>query len=67
MHIKFRNTEEVHQFLESGGDAWCMPMIEEYVGMCNPEEDLDITELNQWIETEHTSITRGYEQFLDNV
>ena len=66
MHIKFRNTEEVHQFLESGGDAWCMPMVEEYVGMCDPEEDLDVTELNQWIKTEHNSLTREYEQFLDN-
>tara|TARA_R100001086_G_C11732505_1_gene230133 strand:+ start:337 stop:540 length:204 start_codon:yes stop_codon:yes gene_type:complete len=66
MHIKFRDTEEVHQFLELGGDAWCMPMVEEYVGMCDPEEDLDVTELNQWIKLEHGSLTREYEQFLDN-
>ena len=65
MKIKFRNTEEVHQFLERGGDVWCMPMVEEYVGISDPKEDLDITELNQWIETERSSFERGYEEFLD--
>jgi len=33
--ITFRNTKDVYQFLENGGDAWYTPMIEEYVGMSN--------------------------------
>jgi len=66
MKIKFKNTEEVYQFLKKEEDAWCRPMIEEYVGMCSPEEHLDITELNQWIESEYSSLARGYEHFLDN-
>ena len=66
MKIKFRNSEDVYQFLRHGGDAWGMPIIEDFVGMCDPEEDLDVTELNQWLETEYRSLTKGYEDFLDN-
>jgi len=65
MDIKFRNSEEVYQFLRHGGDAWGMPIVEEYVGIYDPEE-LDITKLNQWLETEHSSLIKGYEEFLDN-
>tara|TARA_R110002020_G_C16053880_1_gene754812 strand:+ start:422 stop:625 length:204 start_codon:yes stop_codon:yes gene_type:complete len=66
MDIKFRNSEEVYQFLRHGGDAWGMPIVEEYVGMCGSEEDLDVTELNQWFEKEHSSLIKGYKEFLDN-
>ena len=63
--ITFRNTKDVYQFLENGGDAWYTPMIEEYVGMSDPEESLDITELNRWIDTERLSLQEGYEEFHD--
>jgi hypothetical protein len=63
--ITFRNTKDVYQFLENGGDAWYTPMIEEYVGMSDPEESLDITELNRWIDTESLSLQEGYEEFHD--
>ena len=63
--IKFRNTKDVYQFLENGGDAWYMPMIEEFVSISDPEESLDITELNRWIDTEGSSLQKGYEEFHD--
>ena len=63
--ITFRDVEDVYQFLSDGGDAWYMPMIEEYVGMSDPEESLDVTELNRWIDTESLSLQEGYEEFHD--
>ena len=63
--IKFRNTKDVYQFLENGGDAWYMPMIEEFVSISDPEESLDVTELNRWIDTEGSSLQKGYEEFYD--
>jgi len=63
--IKFRNVEDVYQFLENGGDAWYMPMIEEFVSISDPEESLDVTELNRWIDTEGSSLQKGYEEFYD--
>ena len=63
--IKFRNVEDVYQFLENGGDAWYMPMIEEFVSISDPEESLDVTELNRWIDTEGSSLQKGYEEFHD--
>jgi len=63
--IKFRNTKDVYQFLENGGDAWYMPMIEEFVSITDPAESLDVTELNRWIDTEGSSLQKGYEEFHD--
>ncbi len=63
--ITFRNTKDVYQFLENGGDAWYMPMIEEFVSISDPEESLDVTELNRWIDTEGSSLQKGYEEFHD--
>ena len=63
--ITFRDVEDVYQFLENGGDAWYMPMIEEFVSISDPEESLDITELNRWIDTEGSSLQKGYEEFHD--
>ena len=63
--IKFRNTKDVYQFLEIGGDAWYMPMIEEFVSISDSEESLDVTELNRWIDTEGSSLQKGYEEFHD--
>ena len=63
--IKFRDVEDVYQFLENGGDAWYMPMIEEFVSISDPEESLDVTELNRWIDTEGSSLQKGYEEFHD--
>ena len=63
--IKFRNTKDVYQFLENGGDAWYMPMIEEFVSISDSEESLDVTELNRWIDTEGSSLQKGYEEFHD--
>ena len=66
--IKFRDVEDVYQFLENGGDAWYMPMIEEFVWfdyLADPAESLDVTELNRWIDTEGSSLQKGYEEFHD--
>ena len=27
----FQNVEDVQRFLRYGGDAWCRPMVEEYM------------------------------------
>ena len=66
MSIKFQTKEDVYQFLHQGGDAWSMPLVEEYVGMCDPDE-LDLYELNQWLETERHSLEIGYEEFVDDL
>jgi len=63
--ITFRDVEDVYQFLENGGDAWYMPMIEEFVSITDPTESLDVTELNRWIDTEGSSLQKGYEEFHD--
>ena len=63
--IKFRDVEDVYQFLENGGDAWYMPMIEEFVSISDSEESLDVTELNRWIDTEGSSLQKGYDEFYD--
>ena len=45
-----------------------MPMIEEFVWfdyLADPEESLDVTELNRWIDTEGSSLQKGYEEFHD--
>ena len=65
--ITFRNTKDVYQFLENGGDAWYTPMIEEYVEMCGSDtKEVDIKELNAWIKQELTSLENGYDEYLDN-
>ena len=62
----FKDTAEVETFLsyQDGGDAWYRPMVEEYLDMIGdtPIEELDIEELNGWIEHEMGSLSEGYEQ-----
>jgi len=59
----FRNAEEVEKFLDGPGDAWFSPMVEEYMLLCfrAGEDELDVEELNGWIEHELESLTDGYE------
>jgi hypothetical protein len=35
------------------------------MSISDPEESLDITELNRWIDTEGSSLQKGYEEFHD--
>tara|TARA_R110002020_G_scaffold31157_2_gene97532 strand:+ start:4934 stop:5161 length:228 start_codon:yes stop_codon:yes gene_type:complete len=68
----FKNSKEVKTFLSYGdaGDAWCFQMVKEFVDMCGLSvdnlEDLDINELNEWLETELGSFQQGYEDYIDN-
>tara|TARA_R110000850_G_scaffold245482_1_gene370359 strand:- start:165 stop:380 length:216 start_codon:yes stop_codon:yes gene_type:complete len=66
----FSTSEDVRQFLMYGGDEWCRPMVEEYMDLIactTPIEELDIEELNGWLEHELSSATQGYEEWGDDV
>jgi hypothetical protein len=65
----FSTALEVRKFLESNSDIWYRPMVEEYIELCciGPllrDEELDVEELNGWIEHEMQSLTEGYEEWL---
>jgi hypothetical protein len=63
----FRNEDEVITFLNTGDDAWCYPMVEEYMELIHvTDEPLDIEELNGWLENELKSATEGYDEWLNN-
>ena len=65
----FQSVEDVQRFLRYGGDAWCRPMVEEYmelVALDTDIEDIDIEELNGWIEHEMSIATRGYEEWSND-
>jgi len=60
---EFKDVEDVKKFLKFGGDEWCRPMVEEYMELIafdvRPEE-IDIEELNGWIENEVLTLEQGY-------
>jgi hypothetical protein len=61
---RFKCFEDVEHFLQDDSEAWCLPMVEEYMELIAPEtllEDINIEELNGWIEHELSSVTKGYE------
>ena len=62
----FSTMEDVRKFLESSSDIWYRPMVEEYLELCciGYDEELDVEELNGWIEHEMQSLTEGYEEWL---
>ena len=70
----FSTALDVRKFLESSSDNWYRPMVEEYIELCcvgasKPveefdDEELDVEELNGWIEHEMQSLTEGYEEWL---
>jgi len=65
---EFNNYEDVQKFLRNGGDAWYYQMVEEYMDMIAGDlsvEELDIDELNGWIENELNSLQKGYEDYVD--
>ena len=42
---EFNSVEDVQRFLRYGGDAWCLPMVEEYmelVALDTSVEDIDV-------------------------
>jgi len=50
----FQSVEDVQRFLRYGGDAWCRPMVEEYmelVALDTDIEDIDIDELRCMVQT----------------
>ena len=62
----FSTALEVRKFLESNSDIWYRPMVEEYIELCcvGDDEELDVEELNGWIEHEMQSLMEGYEEWL---
>jgi|TARA_R110000822_G_C14946355_1_gene454357 hypothetical protein len=63
---EFKDAEDVKKFLNYGGDEWCRPMVEEYIEMLAPNvpwDELDIEELNGWIEHEMSSLQQGYQEW----
>tara|TARA_R100001015_G_C4491185_1_gene68706 strand:+ start:35 stop:253 length:219 start_codon:yes stop_codon:yes gene_type:complete len=60
---EFQTVEDVQRFLRYGDDAWCRPMVEEYmelVALDTDVEDIDVEELNGWIQHEMSAFTQGY-------
>ena len=65
---EFNSIEDVQRFLRYGGDAWCRPMVEEYmelIALDTNVEDIDIEELNGWIEHEMSTFEQGYRDWGD--
>ena len=66
---EFQDIEDVEKFLRYGGDEWCRPMVEEYMELIaydSKPEDINIQELNGWIEHEMRSLSDGYESWNDD-
>ena len=62
----FKSVEDIQKLLRYGGDEWCRPMVEEYIEMLAPNvpwDELNIEELNGWIEHEMSSLNQGYEEW----
>ena len=61
----FKTTEDVRLFLKQESDAWCRPMVEEFIEMCGSDLDLlDLYELNDWISSEMQSVSKCYEDYI---
>ena len=67
---EFRNVSEVKQFINTSNDAWCLPMVEEYMNMCgvslkDMERDVAyVEELNGWIQNELKDFTTPFKRKL---
>jgi len=67
---RFKCFEDIESFLRYGGEEWCRPMVEEYMELIaydTPTEEINIEELNGWIEHELASATSGYTEWCDAV
>ena len=63
----FETHEDIAMFLRETGDAWCQPMVEEFIEMCGSDiQSVDIEELNGWLTEELRSLEEGYEKYHDN-
>ena len=59
---------DVKKFLKGPADAWFTPMVEEYMMLIRAGEleygdELDVEELNGWIEHELSSLHEGYKEW----
>ena len=64
---EFRNEDEVLQLIDFKEDAWCYPMVEEYLELIHINNDpIDLDELNGWIENEMRSATDGYDEWIEH-
>ena len=66
---EFKDVEDVQRFLRYGGDEWCRPMVEEYMELIafdTKPEEIDIEELNGWLEHELQSVTDGDRDWGDD-
>ena len=74
---KFETTEDIQDFLNIDDDAWYRQMVVEYIEMCTDINstkdnigvrvaDLDVHELNGWLQDEMKSLSEGYEDYYDN-
>tara|TARA_R100001163_G_C4915168_1_gene97736 strand:- start:218 stop:430 length:213 start_codon:yes stop_codon:yes gene_type:complete len=61
---EFKDIEDVQKFLRYGGDEWCRPMVEEYMELIDARpEEIDVEELNGWLEHELLCVTDGYKDW----
>jgi|TARA_R110000824_G_scaffold68196_3_gene176555 hypothetical protein len=64
MDDEFKNIEDVKIFLRHGNDITKQKIIQSYINTFNIQlEDIDVTELNGFVEYEHSSFYQGYEEY----
>ena len=62
--IIIKNIEDVKIFLRHGNDITKQKIIQSYINTFNIQlEDIDVTELNGFVEYEHSSFYQGYEEY----
>ena len=54
----FQSVEDVQRFLRYGGDAWCRPMVEEYMELVALDTDIEDIDISV--------ATKGYEEWSND-
>ena len=60
---KFESKEEVLKHLNEVYDPWITPVLEEY---CSVSNDIQLDEVNHWVESEILIMENEYEQWIDD-
>jgi len=65
--IRFEYPEQVYDFIRNPRDAWTLPMVEHFIEEAGLDDgdDFDVTELNEWLETELEVLEEGFNDWLD--
>ena len=60
---KFESKEEVLKYLNEVYDPWITPVLEHY---CSVSSDIQLDEVNHWVESEILIMENVYEQWIDD-